>query len=133
MGQIYGDVITQVKTAHDATGEVFESGHGDALKAACEGAINALWSAAADSHDNLFNTSVVLVRYVNAVCDADHTNAKELDTQVDAINQAAGREESSNGLPDGTVPRLPDVNPDDPDGNYVPEPSDDPAERPEGS
>lgn len=124
MAQVYEKVIDrlQVLTGRDAA--AFEDG---AVYDAWAGLRNTFWRFSAETQDNLNATSVTMIHYINAVCEQDDENAKDLfDTIVD-YNDELWRDSQRFGEYLGPGLEAPDL--DNPDQVYEVPPHE-PADRP---
>ena len=119
----YASAIGEVSGA-STPADVFETGE---VSGAWESMVTTLWDYLAQSQDNLNDSSLVMVHYVNALCAQDSGLASDLLAEVKDYNDALGDtgDDPNDELPD-PLPE-PDLN--DP-GSVIPTPDSEPAEYP---
>jgi hypothetical protein len=124
MADVYEDVVGKLQVDTTVDSIAFET---DEVTRSWVALRNRFWEYAADTQDNLNETSVALIHYINAVCEQDTENAKDLLAEVNSFNDALARTEVDNETNiDDPLP-VPDLN--DPD-QVIDVPSHRPANQP---
>ena len=125
LGTTYGTVVSNLSTVASGAG-VFENG---VVNGPWTSMVNTLWGYCADSQNNMNDCSRTVVRYINAVCEDDTSNAGELKTAVEDYNASLDDTEEGQGDEVADPIQVPDLS--DPD-QVIDEPQYDEADRPEG-